>query len=216
MIVMDPIFLTHVPLAYYTSMKAPCIIFMLFYSIVYRQKGISGSNSNNRSDRFVWISCFIQYVGMWLVTSHSILFTYNWITLVYAILATIYPITVQRSLKKIQYDITQFLQWQLILATVLMIPILFISGELKPVFQSVLFLDEFSFWIQMILGALFSISLQFLMISLIKYSSPLSFIVASICKICLQILIAWFCFRNPLSLYVNPFFFLYKNKSVYL
>lgn len=150
MIIIDPIFLTQVPLAYYTSMKTLCILFMLIYSIIYRQKGIGGS-TNNRSDRFIWISCLIQYIGLWLISSNSVLFSYNWITLFYAILITIYPITVQWSLKKIQYDITQFLQWQLVLATILMIPVLFISGELKSVLQSVLFLDEFGFWLQIVI-----------------------------------------------------------------
>ncbi|CAO3636671.1 unnamed protein product [Cunninghamella echinulata] len=197
---LDPIFLTQVPLSNYISMRAPCLLFILCYTMMYQQRR---GNSNSRSDRWIWISCLIQYSGIWLTNNNNngVLFTYNWITLLYALFITSYGISAQWSLKKLQYDVTQFLQWQLILASILMIPILLVSGELKSVYQSVLFLDEVGFWIQIIIGALLSLSLHFLMISLIKYSSPLSYIVASICKTCLQALVAWVCFKNTLSFY---------------
>ncbi|KAI9307236.1 hypothetical protein BJ944DRAFT_262265, partial [Cunninghamella echinulata] len=200
MILLDPVFLTQVPLSNYISMRAPCLLFILCYTMMYQQRR---GNNSSKSSRWIWISCLIQYSGIWLMNNNNngVLFTYNWITLLYALFITSYAISVQWTLKKLQYDVTQFLQWQLILATISMVPILLVSGELKLVYQSVLFLDEVGFWIQIIIGALLSLSLHFLMISLIKYSSPLSFIVASICKTCLQALVAWICFKNTLSFY---------------
>ncbi|CAO3600009.1 unnamed protein product [Absidia cylindrospora] len=209
LVLLDPLYLTRVPASMYTSVHASCLLFTLTLGVVLGRRRKSGPHQRSYhgwlTNTSVWSSCLVQYFGIFFAGSSSfdvaLLFNSSWIGLCYTLLMATLAYSVQKSLVELRNDISQFLQWHLIMATVTVLPLTIISGDLSSAYHYVLFFDEPNFWIQMVVGSVLAMLIHTLMALLISISSPLTYAVASTTKTCLQAIFAMLVFRNSMSGY---------------
>ncbi|KAI8328239.1 hypothetical protein BC941DRAFT_519373 [Chlamydoabsidia padenii] len=191
LVLLDPHFITRVSVIKYISIHATGLIFTLVLGLVWKKRPAN----TTRTSKSVWATCLLQCASTWLISSGLS----PW--LIYPFIVSIYGHVIQRTLVAFRNNLGQLLQWHLIMAFLVILVLTVLSGELVTVYRSVLFLDELGFWIQMAIGSILAMATHVLMVMVIKSSSPLTFMVASTSKTCLQAILALLVFRNSMSGY---------------
>lgn len=104
-------------------------------------------------------------------------------TISWPIVVVVYRIYLKRTMAALKNDIGCLVYYNTVMAIVVLTPFVLLSGELKEIFSTVWFWDEFGFWLQMILTTLTGLIVQVSMLVYLLYTSPLSLTVASVSKV---------------------------------
>ncbi|KAI8988336.1 triose-phosphate transporter family-domain-containing protein [Mycotypha africana] len=192
-IIFNPLFLQHVEVSTYHFTHSLSIAFSMIFSHLM----LHVENSQR-----VKSACIIMIIGMCLGfighLNFSVVSTFY--GLGWPAILAIYSIYLKKTLVAFKNDFWLLIQYNTIMSTVIMIPLIFLSGELDKVFTSIWFWDETGFWVQMIITSLTNFSVNVIMLILLIRVSPLSLSVAGVTKTIIQTLIAYVIFGNPLSL----------------
>ncbi|CAO3663198.1 unnamed protein product [Rhizopus stolonifer] len=112
----------------------------------------------------------------------------------------IYGIYLKKTLAALKNNMWSLIQYNTVLSLATLTPLVILSGELKLVWNEVWFLDEFGFWLQMVITSLTGFAVNVIMIMLLLYTTPLTLTVCSINKTILQAFVAAIVFGNSMSL----------------
>lgn len=155
-VVLDIYFLTPVPATMYTSMYASCVLItlalgMLFAQKKYRRRQRGGGHWTATMP--VWSSCLVQCLGVWFsgatATDGFSMFTGQ--AMCYTLLLALYGYSIQKALVDLKNDVSLFLQWHLILASLAVLSMVLVLDEgFSAPYQFILTLDQVEFWTQMV------------------------------------------------------------------
>ncbi|CAO3580435.1 unnamed protein product [Absidia cylindrospora] len=203
-VVLDIHFLTRIPVTMYSSMHASCVLITLAMGMLFVQKKYRRRQRGRghwMATMPVWTSCLIQYLGVWFSGATDGIFTFKVNGVCYTLLLALYGYSIQKALVTFRNDVSQFLQWHLILATMVVLSMVLALDDFSAPYQFLLTLDQVNFWTQMVTESALVLSLHILMVLLIDYTSPLSYAVASTVKTCIQAILALYVMKSQMNGY---------------
>ncbi|KAI7892259.1 uncharacterized protein EV154DRAFT_418954 [Mucor mucedo] len=191
-IIFNPLFLQHVETtAYHFSHSLSIAFSILFSQIMLKVETASRINS----------ACIIIIFGVCISSMGNLNFSLvgAFYALAWPSAVAIYGIYIKKTLVSLRNDFWAVIQYNTIMSIAIFAPLVLLSGELNDILSNVWFLDEFGFWVQMVITAMTGFSVNAAMVLLLMYTSPLSVAVASTSKTILQAFIAAALFGNRLT-----------------
>ncbi|KAI9247233.1 hypothetical protein BY458DRAFT_446424 [Sporodiniella umbellata] len=192
-VIFNPLFLQHVEVTTYHFSHSLSIAFSLIFSFYMLQMEPAPSVNS---------ACVIIMLGICIGSMGSLNFSLAgaFYAVAWPAVVAIYGIYLKKTLSALKNDVWALVQYNTVLSIATLTALVILSGELKLVFTDVWFLDELGFWLQMIITSMTGFAVNFIMILLLLYTTPLTLTVCSINKTILQAFMASIIFGNRLSL----------------
>ncbi|CEI93406.1 hypothetical protein RMCBS344292_07640 [Rhizopus microsporus] len=192
-IIFNPLFLRHVETTAYHFSHSLSIAFSLIFSFYMLQ--VEPSQNLISACIIVMFGFCIGSMGQLNFSLAGVFYALAWPAVV-----AIYGIYVKKTVAALRNDVWLLIQYNTAMSIVTLIPLVLLSGELKEVLTNVWFLDEFGFWLQMVITSFTGFAVNVAMIYLLIHTTPLTLAVASANKSIVQAFIATIVFGNSMSL----------------
>eukprot|EP00455_Lapot_gusevi_P007560 TRINITY_DN13219_c0_g2_i5.p1 TRINITY_DN13219_c0_g2~~TRINITY_DN13219_c0_g2_i5.p1 ORF type:complete len:335 (-),score=72.35 TRINITY_DN13219_c0_g2_i5:192-1196(-) len=192
MIMFNNLCLKYVEVTFYQVARSLTIIFNIVFSFFL---------FNETTSRRCMMACFVVIIGYILGVDGEINFSMTGV--VFGVLSSaflsLYSILVKKYLREILNDNSWLLMYYNNMSTMYLMPLMFVPfGEVGPVVQSQQLYTWPAFFLLLfagVVGTLINIATFFQ----IQYTTALTHNVSGTAKACVQSILAWIIFRNPLS-----------------
>jgi solute carrier family 35 (GDP-fucose transporter), member C1 len=145
-------------------------------------------------------ACAVVMAGFVIGSAGEVRFT--WLGVIYGVLSSmfvaLYGIFVKKVMPAVGDDQWRLLMYNTINSMILMFPLIWLWGEAEPLFASPAF-SEPATWVGLTVTGLVGFMINIAVFLNIKFTSPLTNNIAGTAKACVQSLLAWFIFQNPIS-----------------
>jgi len=145
-------------------------------------------------------ACFVVMIGFLVGSIGELHFT--WLGVIFGVTSSafvaLYGIYAKKVSPFVDNDQWRLLIYNTIISIFLMIPIVFIGGEVNGLLASDLFYQRTT-WINMSITGVFGFVLNIAVFLQIKFTSPLTNNISGTLKACVQTLLAMLFYRNPIS-----------------
>lgn len=193
MLSLNNLCLKYVEVTFYQVARSLSIVFNIIFTFFLLGKGTTQQTI---------MSCLVVLAGFFLGSYGEINFT--WEGIYYgvgsSVFVALYGIYVKKKLAEVDNNEWRLLHYNTAIATVVFFPIVWLFGELEFLNDpEVTFLFEFEFWFYMTLTAFAGFLINIAMFLQIKVTSPLTNTISGTAKACVQTLLGWLVFRNPIS-----------------
>ncbi|CAO0796224.1 unnamed protein product [Mucor circinelloides] len=192
-IIFNPLFLQHVEITTYHFAHSLTIAFSILFS--YLMLRIEQHQRIVSACVIIMFGTSIGAMGNLNFSLVGAFYSVSWPAIV-----ALYGIYVKKTLSALRNDFWALVQYNTIMATTIMVPLVMLSGELNEIFSTVWFWDEFGFWLQMLITAMTGFAVNIAMLLLLMQTSPLTLAVASVCKTSIQALVVTVIFGNRMTL----------------
>ncbi|KAI9359728.1 hypothetical protein BD770DRAFT_385390 [Pilaira anomala] len=191
-IIFNPMFLQHVEVTSYHFSHSLSIAFSILFTFV----GLRTDTTPRVKSACILImfgTC-VSSLGYLNFSIVGAFYALAWPTLI-----AMYGVYLKKTLTSLKNDFWSVIQYNTLMSIAILIPLVILSGELKEIFKNVWFLDEFGFWLQMVITGLTGFGINASMLLLLMYTTPLTATVASTVKTITQTFIAALLFGNRLT-----------------
>ncbi|KAI8642821.1 hypothetical protein BD408DRAFT_415987 [Parasitella parasitica] len=192
-IIFNPLFLQHVEITTYHFAHSLTIAFSIVFS--YLMLRIEQPQRIVSASVIVIFGTCIGSMGDLNFSLVGAFYTLSWPAVV-----ALYGIYLKKTLIALKNDLWALVQYNTVMATAIMVPLVLLSGELNEIFSTVWFWDEFGFWLQMFITTLTGFGVTISMLLLLMHTSPLTLSVASVCKTSIQALVVAVVFGNRMTM----------------
>ncbi|GAA5815541.1 hypothetical protein MFLAVUS_009053 [Mucor flavus] len=192
-IIFNPMFLQHVEVTSYHFSHSLSIVFSMMFS--YLMLRVETSPRVKSACIIILFGTCISSMGYLSFSLVGAFYAVAWPTVV-----SIYGIYLKKTLTSLKNDFWCVIQYNTLMSIVILTPLVVLSGELRDIFTTVWFWDEFGFWLQMIITSITGFCINASMLLLLMYTSPLTATVASTTKTIVQTFVATLIFGNRMSL----------------
>lgn len=192
-IIFNPLFLQHVEITTYHFAHSLIIAFSLLFS--YLMLRVEQHQRIVSACVIIMFGTSIGAMGNLNFSLVGAFYSISWPAIV-----ALYGIYVKKTLLALRNDVWALVQYNTIMSIAIMVPLVMLSGELHDIFSTVWFWDEFGFWLQMLITAMTGFAVNIAMLLLLMQTSPLTLIVASVCKTSIQALVVAVIFGNRMTL----------------
>ena len=192
MLAFNNICLKYVQVTFYQVARSLTILFNIVFTYTIL---------NSTTSRGSLISCGIVFMGFMLGSYGEI--DFSWAGLFFGVgssfFVALYGIYVKKTLPVVNNDQWRLLHYNTTNALLIMLPIIFVSGEIGDIRAEVDFLGEFSFWTVMTLTGVTGFLINIAMFLQIKFTTPLTNTISGTAKACVQTILAWAIWQNEIT-----------------
>lgn len=184
--------LNYVEVSYFQVVRSLAVIFQIIFTYF-----ILNTKTSFRAIQ----ACLVVITGFWVGTIGELRF--SWLGVFFGVLSSVFVaihgILIKKSLAYVNQSEWTLLGYNATMAIPLMVPLMYISGELDQLMTFTPVSPHFLiFWI--ILTSVLGLLLNYAVFLQVKYTSPLTSVIVGASKSCVQAGLSILIFQNPVSI----------------